>query len=113
MKRDLVLFFDDILDSINAIENFSRGMKKEGLLSNRLKQSAIVREIEVIGEAVKNIPEYFRKKYPGVPWSKIAGMRDIIIHGYFRVDLDAVWNVIKRDVPALKRQIQKIRSGLV
>ena len=112
MKRDLIMFLDDILDSINAIEEFSKDMKKKELLSNRLKQSAIVREIEVIGEAVKNIPDSFREKHLNIPWTKIAGMRDIIIHGYFRVDLDAVWNVIKRDLPSLKKEMEKIKANI-
>ena len=111
MKRDLILFLDDILDSINAIQEFSKGMKKKELLSNRLKQSAIVREIEIMGEAVKNIPSSFREKHPDIPWAKIAGMRDIIIHGYFRVDLDAVWNVIEKDLPSLKKGIKKIKTN--
>ena len=111
MKRDLILFLDDILDSINAIQEFSKGMKKKELLSNRLKQSAIVREIEIMGEAVKNIPSSFREKHPDIPWAKIAGMRDIIIHGYFRVDLDAVWNVIEKDLPSLKKGIEKIKTN--
>ena len=112
MKRDSTLFLEDILESIKAIEDFSKVMKKEDLLSDRLKQSAIVREIEIIGEAVKNIPDSFTSKHPKIPWGKIAGMRDIVTHRYFRVDLDAVWNVIKKDLPVLKKQIQKISLGL-
>ena len=108
----MIFFFNDILGSISAIEDFSNGMKKEELLSDRLKQSAIVREIEIIGEAVKNIPDSFRKKHLDVPWNKIAGMRDIIVHGYFKVDLDAVWNVIKKDLPLLKKQMNKIKAEL-
>ncbi len=112
MKRDLILFITDILESIDATEKFSKNINKKELISNRLIQNAIVREIEIIGEAVKNLPNSFRKKYSNIPWNKIAGMRDIIIHGYFRVDLDAVWKVIKKDLPILKKQIQNIKEEL-
>jgi len=112
MKRDLILFIEDILESINSIEEFSKNIDKKELISNRLKQSAIIREIEIVGEAVKNIPAFFKEKYPEVPWNKIAGMRDIITHGYFRIDLDAVWNVIKRDLPDLKIKILNIKKDI-
>ena len=108
MKREVLLFINDILTSIKNIESFSKKLTKEKLLKDELYQSAIIRQIEIIGEAVKNIPESFRKKYYEVSWNKIAGMRDVIIHSYFRVDLDAVWNVIKRDLPDLKKKIEKI-----
>lgn len=109
MKRDVNLFIEDIIECINSIEEYSIGMNKDELEKSRMKQSAIIREIEVIGEAVKNIPESIKKKYEEIEWKKIAGMRDIIIHGYFRVDLNAVWNVIKKDLPVLKKHMEKIR----
>ena len=112
MKRYITLFLEDILDSINAIEKFSENIDREELDSNRLKQSAIIREIEIIGEATKNIPENFRKIYPNVEWKKIAGLRDIIIHAYFEIDLDIVWKVIKKDFPELKIKILKIKEDL-
>ena len=112
MKRNIKLFLEDILDSITAIEKFSENMNKKELVSNRLKQSAIIREIEIIGEATKNIPENFRKIYPNVEWKKIAGLRDIIIHAYFEIDLDIVWKVIKKDFPELKIKILKIKEDL-
>jgi len=109
MIGNINLFIEDILESIKAIEEYSAGMDKDGLEKSRMKQSAIIREIEVIGEAVKNIPENVKNKYKEIEWRKIAGMRDVIIHGYFRVDLDAVWNVIKRDLPILKKQMESVK----
>jgi len=109
MKRDVGLFIEDILESIKAIEEYSKGMNKKELELSRLKQNAIIREIEIIGEAVKNIPEHLKNKHKEIEWRKIAGMRDVIIHGYFRIDLGAVWNVIKKDLPILKKQIQEIK----
>jgi len=108
MKRNYVLFLKDILGSVENIRSFSKGLDKAGLKNNRLKQSAIVREIEIIGEAVKNLPISFREKYSSVPWRDIAGMRDVIIHSYFDIDLDAVWKTIKDDLPRLGYQIESI-----
>ena len=109
MKRDVGLFIEDILESIKAIEEYSKDMNKEELELSRLKQNAIIREIEIIGEAVKNIPENIKNKHKEIEWRKIAGMRDVIIHGYFRIDLNAVWNVIKKDLPILKKQMLDIK----
>ena len=111
-KKDDLVFVEHILDSINAIEDFSKGISREEITSNRLKQSAIVREIEIIGEAVKNIPDYFRNQYPDIPWRDIAGMRDVIIHGYFKVDLETIWKVIDEDLPELKEKISKIKERM-
>lgn len=111
MKYDLI-FIEHILDSINAIEKFSRDLNKEKLISNRLKQSAIIREIEIIGEAVKNISENLKNKHRDVEWKEIAGTRDKMIHHYFGVDLNIVWNIIKIDLPNLKNKILKIKKEL-
>jgi len=112
MKRDLAFFFKDILQAINDIESSVNNLSKEEFLENKDVRDANIRRLEIIGEASKNIPDSFRKKHSNIPWNKIAGMRDIITHGYFRVDLDAVWNVIKKDLSELKKQIEKINNEL-
>jgi uncharacterized protein with HEPN domain len=109
MKRDTGLFIKDILENISYIKLFSKGLTRDKFLEDKLRQNAVIRSLEIIGEAVKNIPGSFREKYPAIPWKKIAGMRDIITHGYFRVDLDAVWNIIKKDLSRLEKQIRKIK----
>ena len=112
MKRRLKLFIEDILNSIKSIEEFSKNLDKDKFSKNNLRQSAIIRQLEIIGEAVKNIPDNFREEHPEVPWKKIAGLRDIIIHTYFNIDLDVTWNIIKKDIPDLKEKIMKIRTEL-
>ena len=106
IKNDSV-FIEHILDSINAIENFSMNLNREELTSNRLKQSAIIREIEIIGEASKNISNSLKEKYKKIEWKKIAGTRDRIIHRYFNVNLDIVWDIINKDLLELKKQIEQ------
>ncbi len=108
MKRDVSLFIQDILQNINDIKSFSKELTKDKFMKDKLKQNAIIRSIEIIGEAVKNIPDSFREKNSNIPWRKIAGIRDIITHGYFRVDLDAVWNIITKDILDLEKQIKKL-----
>jgi len=112
MNNGDLAFVEHILDSINAIEDFSKGMTKENMVSNRLKRSAIVREIEIIGEAVKNISESLKEKHREVEWKDIVGARDKMIHHYFGVDLNIVWGIITEDLPVLKKQIMGIKQGL-
>ena len=100
------------MDSIENIESFLKEISKESFFKDRLRQSAVIRQLEVIGEATKNIPDSFRKKYPEIPWKKIAGLRDIIIHTYFEIDLDITWEIIKKDLPLLKKQVQNIKKDL-
>lgn len=101
-----------ILDSIKYIEIFIRNVSKDSFIKNREKQNAVIREIEVIGEAVANLPDSFRKRYPDVQWKEIVGTRDKMIHHYFGVDLDIVWDIIKEDIPNLKEKILKIKEDL-
>jgi uncharacterized protein with HEPN domain len=111
-KKDDLAFIEHILDSINAIKEFSENISKEELISNRLKQSAIVREIEIIGEAVKNISENLKNKHQEIKWKEIVGTRDKMIHHYFGVDLNIIWDIIKINLPDLKDKILKIKKEL-
>ena len=108
MKRDIGLFIEDILNSITNIEEFSKNLDKDKFSKDNLRQSAIIRQLEIIGEAVKNIPNPFREKYPKIDWKDIAGFRDILSHAYFGVNLDRVWKIIESDLPKLKDEIIKI-----
>lgn len=108
-KEDFV-FIKHILESIEAIEEFSKDLILEELSRNRLKKSAIIREIEVIGEAAKNISNDFTKKYPEIPWKNIIGTRDIMAHKYFGVNIEVVWKIITQDIPQLKKQVLKIKE---
>jgi len=83
-------------------------MTWEDFQGNRQVQDSVVRRIEIMGEAVKNLPEETKENSPEVPWKDIAGMRDILIHGYFGVDISLVWGVIENDLPGLREQIVRI-----
>ena len=106
-KADLA-YLRHLLDSLEAVEEFSKNLKKEELFSNRLKQSAIIREMEVIGEAVKNLSSALKRKHSKTDWKRIAGTRDKLIHHYFGVDLNIIWDIIKQDLPPLKEEVKKI-----
>lgn len=110
MKRDIGLFIEDIINSIKNIEEFSKNLDKEKFSKDNLRQSAIIRQLEIIGEAVKNIPNSFRETHPRIAWKDIAGFRDILSHAYFGVNLDRVWKIIETDLPKFKEEISKIKN---
>lgn len=102
MQRELKTYIEDIITAANKIEKYCNGMTKADLINNELIQDAVVRNLEVIGEAVKKIPEEVRNNYRNIPWKKIAGLRDILIHEYFGVNMNIVWDVIENKLQALK-----------
>ena len=97
-----------IYDSISDIERFVKGVSKQQFFENKEKHYAVIRALEIIGEATKNISPDLRATYPKIPWKTIAGMRDKLIHEYFGVKLERLWEVIRKDLPPLKVQISKI-----
>lgn len=99
-QRDYRLFIQDILNSIRDAREFVQGMSYEEFLADRKTQHAVVRAIEIIGEAAKNVPQAVRERYPDIPWSDMARMRDKVAHGYWGIDYEIVWRVVQEELPA-------------
>lgn len=110
MSREFLDFIEDILDGMNKAEDFVAGMSYLQFEKDPRTNFAVVRALEIIGEAVKRLPEDLCQKYPDIPWRGMAGMRDRIIHGYDIVDLQIVWDVVNKDIPHIKPLIVKILS---
>jgi len=100
------IFLKHIQESINEIEKYTKNLDAKKFHNKLQVQDAVIGRLEIIGEAVKNIPGAFRNKYPDIPWPKIAGMRDILIHNYFGVDINLVWNIVVKELPKLKKEIE-------
>jgi uncharacterized protein with HEPN domain len=112
MKRDYSLYIKDILDCIERVEEFVGDMSFDEFLADDKTSSAVVRKLEIIGEATKNIPKSITQKYDEVPWKEMARMRDKIIHFYFGVDHEIVWSVIKERLPEIKPTILQILEDM-
>jgi uncharacterized protein with HEPN domain len=112
MPREYEDYLRDLLDSIEKIQNFIKGVDFEGFKKDDKTKFAVIRALEIIGEATKHISEEFRKKYPEIPWKDMAGMRDVLIHDYFGIDEETVWRTVKEKIPNLKPSIEKILSKL-
>ena len=108
MKKDPKIFLQHIMLSMARAESFMGKATLKEFEKNELVQSAVIRQIEIIGEAVKNLPEEFTKEYPKVPWADIAGTRDKMIHYYFGVDLKLTYGIVKNSLPELKKQILEL-----
>jgi len=108
--RDPRLYIDDILEATRKIEKYVKGLTFEELKENSLVVDGVVRNLEIIGEAAKNIPAEVKQEYPDIEWKKISGLRDVLAHEYFGVDLEVVWNIVTEKIPALKKNIMRIRK---
>lgn len=110
MKGDEV-YLRHILDAIEKIESYT-SVGREGFMSTSHWQDAVIRQLEIIGEATKRLSQDLRTQYDEVPWRRIAGLRDVLIHAYMGVDLAAVWEITQRDLPSLKQHILAILNEL-
>lgn len=108
--REIADSLDDILTALSEVEEFTRGMDYETFSEDKKTINAVIRSLEVLGEAAKRIPTSFRQKHPDLPWSKMAGMRDVLIHDYMGVDLKTVWKVAQERLPELKPSLEKLMS---
>jgi len=107
-ERNLKLFLKDILASVQKIQKYIRGKSYKEFTNDSLLVDGVVRNLEVIGEAVKNMPLAFREKHLGIEWKKMAGLRDMLIHEYFGVDYEILWDIVKNKIPRLNRQLRTI-----
>lgn len=112
MSRTVRILLEEILESAQRILAYTSGLTFDQFEADVEKQDAVIRRIEIIGEAAKGLPADFRATHDGVPWRSIAGTRDILIHEYFRVDLALTWDAIKTDLPTLIDDVRKIIDAL-
>lgn len=108
MKKTPKVYLYNIIESIEAIEEYICDQSKEALLSERRLQDLVIRRLQIVGEASNRIPESLQKDHPEIPWQKIRGLRNVIIHDYAVIDFELVWEVIKKDLPELKDNAKKI-----
>jgi uncharacterized protein with HEPN domain len=108
MQRDYKVYIEDIIKAIENIEEYTRGISFEKFLQSRMLQDAVIRNFEIIGEAVKNIPQEEKGKHKQIDWRGVAGLRDVLIHRYFGVNLSLLWDIIKNKLPDLKNKISTI-----
>ena len=108
MSRSLRLNFDDILVSCDKILRYSKGLDYKNFMADELRVDATLRNLEIIGEAVKQVPREMRAKYPRVEWRKIAGLRDILAHAYLSLEDETIWDIIQTKIIPLKSEVETI-----
>ena len=111
-KRDVRLFLHDMLEAIEKIERYTAGLGFEEFEANDMVVDAVVRNLEIIGEAAKHIPQDLRNRYGEVDWRRVVGFRNIVIHEYFDVDLEIVWTIATSQLPKLKEILQTMLTDL-
>jgi uncharacterized protein with HEPN domain len=108
VSRDWRLYWQDVIDCCRKVEAYTAGLDREKFQANGLVYDAVVRNLEIIGEAAKHLPQEVRDLAPLVEWKRMSGMRDILAHAYFGIDNDILWNVIANEVPRLKKLMEEV-----
>lgn len=111
IRKDNLVYVDDILSAIKKINKFCTGIEKDNFMKNELLMDAVVRNLEIIGEAASKLTASFRERHKGIEWRKIIGMRNRIIHAYDTVNFEIVWDVVREDLPELKKKLKTIVSA--
>ena len=109
-ERSAQLYIQDILDCIKVIIEYVKGLECDDLLEDRKTVDAVVRNLEIIGEAANHMPQKVKARYTDIPWEKMVSMRNKVIHEYSGIDLQILWQTIKEDLPALKKSIEKVKA---
>lgn len=112
MNRDYSDYINDLVTSIKDISTFIESMTYNVFIEDKKTVNAVIRSLEIIGEAAKSIPDDIKNKYINIPWKEMAGMRDKLIHQYFGVDLSIVWNVITEEIPSIEPELEKLKLSL-
>lgn len=108
MPRDYKVYLEDILEASRKIRDYTSNMPFQSFAKDSKTLDAVIRNLEIIGEATKRVPEIIRCQYPEVEWKKIGGLRDILIHEYFGVDAEVVWDILQNKLPVFEKQIARI-----
>jgi len=108
VSRDLLLFLRDVETACRKIARYTEARNRDAVLTDEMRFDALLHNLQVIGEAVKRLPEDFRNRHPDLPWREIAGMRDVVAHAYFALDLDILWDAVQNDVPTLLVRVQQM-----
>jgi uncharacterized protein with HEPN domain len=109
MKRHYKLFLDDIRKFILDIESYMKGVSQNEFMNNQFIQDAVIRKIEIIGEATKNIPKSLKEKNPHIPWEDMGRFRNFITHSYYEMSIKRVWNIVKIDLPLIKEGMRNVK----
>lgn len=109
-RRSATLLLEDMLEAIAKIKKYTAPLDKEGFISGEMAADAVVRNLEIVGEAASRIPEEFRDQHPNIEWRKIIGLRHRIVHDYFGVDLEIIWIILQDDLCRLEEQIRTIHT---
>ena len=115
MSRDVSLYLEDMVEAIRRVLEYTEGLTRESFLRDQKTIDAVVRNLEVLGEAAKHVPEAVRSRHDSIAWKKIAGLRDVLAHDYFGIDEDILWDVVSNKVvglgPLLDRALSTMRAG--
>ena len=112
MPRDYLLYLEDIELALDRIERYKQGQSFESFSADEMRVDAVVRNLETLGEAVKHLPDDIRALAPEIPWTQIAGLRDVLAHAYFSVNLTLIWDIITNETPGLRPVVKQLKSQI-